>query len=676
MTSSKPCRKKAAFELGKFQVDPQRRSIKGPWGETLVEPKVMAVLLMLAERPGEVITRREFNDSVWVNEYGGDESLTRAISHLRRAFGDNHNPHTCIETIPRTGYRLVKTDAPVEATIERGDRSRLPIFIIVIFLALFIVMIFLAVRPGDETVKPSSNGQVSVVLAVLPFDSQSKVIEDVTLARGLANEILSALSINPSISVIAGNSSFQLQGNYEQNLEVLSQQANISHVIDGLVQRSPGGLQVGVRLIEARTGRVVWSDVVTRVGSEIYTIPTVVATEIQTVLGAIPIEADPRSQPPDPAVYEAYLHAKALFRETFDRNLVKAIRILEDVVSKDPGLSEAWAALAWARLDLAHVNASGTTDPYSEEPLGHLRAARREANTALAIDPGSVDALLVLVIIDLMNLSDNLVESESRILSLLARAPNHPNVNMRMGLFLMSVGRFQEAAIYMKTAFDLNPLSSLTGFYYATALYGSGQTGKARAYLENAGALDLHRRSYPWLIDRLLAGDFLAARDFFTPLEGDNVFYTKGLGMAENIDADSPRAIRLRSLIERLVTAAESADTHLDLDIGSDLVLAADDGLIPHGYTFALLAAAGQNNAAFDLAKERILLGEVWYREAMLLPAFSMGRKDPRVMELLETTGQLDYWLKTGKWPDFCSDQELPYDCEDLARRFHDKQMP
>ena len=331
---------------------------------------------------------------------------------------------------------------------------------IAVLLALMLVLIFLAVRIGDEAAEQSANSPVSVVLAVLPFDSQSGATKDVTLARGLANEILSMLSKNPSISVIAGNSSFQLPGNYEQNLKVLSRQFNISHVIDGLVQRSPGGLQVGVRLIETGTGHVVWSDVVTRANSEIYTIPTLVAIEIQTVLGANPINTDPRSLPPDPAAYEAYLHAKALIRETSDWNLGKAIRILEDVVSKETGLSEAWAS-----LDLAHVEGSGETDPFAEEPLGHLQAARRDANTTLAIDPGSVDALLVLAIVDLMNLTNSLVESESRIWSLLARAPNHPNVNMRMGFFLMSVGRFQEATVYMKTALDLNPLSSLTGFY-------------------------------------------------------------------------------------------------------------------------------------------------------------------------------------------------------------------
>ncbi len=48
----------------------------------------MAVLLMLVERPGEVITRQEFIETIWAEEYGGDESLARAVSHLRKVFAD------------------------------------------------------------------------------------------------------------------------------------------------------------------------------------------------------------------------------------------------------------------------------------------------------------------------------------------------------------------------------------------------------------------------------------------------------------------------------------------------------------------------------------------------------------------------------------------------------------
>ena len=142
--------------------------------------------------------------------------------------------------------------------------------------------------------------------------------------------------------------------------------------------------------------------------------------------------------------------------------------------------------------------------------------------------------------------------------------------------------------------------------------------------------------------------------------------------MRENIDVGSPRAIRLTRLIAQLVASAEQADTSIDQTIGSNMLRAAEDDLIPVPWVFQLLAAAGQDDSAFDLARERISLGEVWYRELLLMPAFGAGRRDPRVMELFEATGQLDYWLQTGKWADFCTDPELPYDCEEAALQFRE----
>jgi hypothetical protein len=37
-------------------------------------------------------------------------------------------------------------------------------------------------------------------------------------------------------------------------------------------------------------------------------------------------------------------------------------------------------------------------------------------------------------------------------------------------------------------------------------------------------------------------------------------------------------------------------------------------------------------------------------------------RRDPRFMPLAAQVGLVDYWEKTGKWPDFCAEPDLPYD--------------
>lgn len=44
-------------------------------------------------------------------------------------------------------------------------------------------------------------------------------------------------------------------------------------------------------------------------------------------------------------------------------------------------------------------------------------------------------------------------------------------------------------------------------------------------------------------------------------------------------------------------------------------------------------------------------------------------RRDPRFMRLAKRLGLLDYWEKTGNWPDFCSEPDMPYNCKTEATK-------
>jgi DNA-binding winged helix-turn-helix (wHTH) protein len=99
------------FRVGDRTVMPQRNRILGPAGESHLEPRVMDVLCAMAANAGEVMSREMLIDEVWQVEFGGDESLTRAISILRKSLGAG-----CIETIAKRGYRLAASvDRPTTA---------------------------------------------------------------------------------------------------------------------------------------------------------------------------------------------------------------------------------------------------------------------------------------------------------------------------------------------------------------------------------------------------------------------------------------------------------------------------------------------------------------------------------------------------------------------------------
>ena len=110
-----------AFRLGDLVVVPSlNRLVRG--GETEdVEPRVMRVLAVLAETPGEVVTRAALFEAVWGETVVGDEALTRAVSELRKALGAEGSG--AVETIRGTGYRLavpIRPLAPEARAAEAG----------------------------------------------------------------------------------------------------------------------------------------------------------------------------------------------------------------------------------------------------------------------------------------------------------------------------------------------------------------------------------------------------------------------------------------------------------------------------------------------------------------------------------------------------------------------------
>ncbi|MCI0697103.1 winged helix-turn-helix domain-containing protein [candidate division KSB1 bacterium] len=99
------------FLIGKdWLVQPRLNRISNAGKTVRLPSKYMHVLVCLAERPGEPISREELMETVWKDTIVVEESLTRAISELRKIFNDNTKHAQYIETIPKIGYRLI---APV-----------------------------------------------------------------------------------------------------------------------------------------------------------------------------------------------------------------------------------------------------------------------------------------------------------------------------------------------------------------------------------------------------------------------------------------------------------------------------------------------------------------------------------------------------------------------------------
>ncbi len=97
----------AHLELGQWRIDLAARELRR--GETLrrVSPKAAAVLGILADADGAVVSREDLLDEAWSGVLVCEEVLTHAIAELRRALDDSPKNPVCIETVHKTGYRLL-----------------------------------------------------------------------------------------------------------------------------------------------------------------------------------------------------------------------------------------------------------------------------------------------------------------------------------------------------------------------------------------------------------------------------------------------------------------------------------------------------------------------------------------------------------------------------------------
>ena len=104
------------FRIAGWLVQPSLNRLTDGDREVQVEPKLMDVLVYLAENAGQVVSKNDITDAVWPDLFITESVITRSIAGLRRAFADDAKNPRFIETISKRGYRLI-------AEVDRGGEA-------------------------------------------------------------------------------------------------------------------------------------------------------------------------------------------------------------------------------------------------------------------------------------------------------------------------------------------------------------------------------------------------------------------------------------------------------------------------------------------------------------------------------------------------------------------------
>jgi DNA-binding winged helix-turn-helix (wHTH) protein len=104
------------LRFGPFYLDIQQQELFKDGSRIRVQGKVCEALMILLERPGEVITREVLRARLWPKEtqINHDANVNTTVNKLRQILGDSPERPVFVETIPRKGYTFIASVQPVD----------------------------------------------------------------------------------------------------------------------------------------------------------------------------------------------------------------------------------------------------------------------------------------------------------------------------------------------------------------------------------------------------------------------------------------------------------------------------------------------------------------------------------------------------------------------------------
>jgi TolB-like protein/DNA-binding winged helix-turn-helix (wHTH) protein/Tfp pilus assembly protein PilF len=463
----------SGFRLDQLTVEPSAGAVTGPGGLSKLDPKVMDVLVMLAQHAGRVVMREDMLSRLWPDAVVTDESLSRCIYELRRQLtiaGKDERYKAMLETVPKRGYRLNAKVLPLVAdvAVPATRRSRWPL---AAAGAVALVAAIAWLGWGIVSEQPHS-------IAVLPFDDLSSDRNQAHLSDGVSEEIIDRLNKSRDLRVIARKSSFSFRDR-ELSIPQIAEQLGVTHVLEGSVRTSGSQLRITARLVEAASDSQLWSRTYERRIGDLFAIQDEIAGEVASALNAA--LAGRTERVPIVEAHNLFLQGQFFYERRGPGDVERSVSYYKQALEVDPAYAKAWAALAGAYSLLAYeelmprraaLEAQGEAarkavdlDPFLA--AGHARLAQyywdtgdrpnsyRIFDRAIELDPND---LLVLTFAAGIAMRNGDVDAAIRRYDqIVAREPRSASYHFNRGIYLQAADRYPEATAELQRAKDLNP---------------------------------------------------------------------------------------------------------------------------------------------------------------------------------------------------------------------------
>jgi TolB-like protein/DNA-binding winged helix-turn-helix (wHTH) protein len=473
------------FNVGDWTIEPAANRMFRAGREVRLEPKVMRVLTYLVERHGEVVSRHDLEANVWTGVIVTDDAVTNTVIKLRKALGDNARNPRYIETIAKTGYRLIASISIAEEGVP-GRVKRMPkarstgrprtIIGLLVFLGAVGVFFYIWQRPAIDRGDPAPPS-----ILVLPFEHLGNDPKQEYLADGITEDIVTNLSRFSDLRVMASNTSFAFKGR-EVVPQDMGTELGVKFVLKGSIRQIGDKLRVNTQLVSTETGFNLWAERYDRKISELFAVQNDVTDNIVSAL-AIRMTHQERNRLAHNATdsliaYDVFQEGQRLLKISTPETNRQAREMYRKAISLDPSYGRAYGALAVTlAFDFRRV--------WTDAPVETLDRALELAKKAVMLDDSVPQTYWALGFVYLTRKEyDNAVKATREALRI---APNYADGYGLLALTQAFLGQPTNAIELNDKAVALNPYFTFEYLItYGLAHYSLGEYDAAIKWLEDA----------------------------------------------------------------------------------------------------------------------------------------------------------------------------------------------
>ncbi|KRR01528.1 adenylate/guanylate cyclase domain-containing protein [Bradyrhizobium valentinum] len=360
---------------------------------------------------------------------------------------------------------------------------------------------------GDPVAQPYLQWAARPTIAVLPFRTVSGTDDETYYGEGITDEIITGLSRNKSLYVIARNSTWRYRDR-DKDLRQIASELDVRYVLDGSVQRQGTRLRINAELIDIVGNISIWAQRYEGSTDDLF--------EFQDrIAGSILSSIEPRVRAVETArlgdrptdsldAYHCVLRAMSLLYTFTLENYREAGELLERAVTLDPSYAQAYAYLGWW-LNF-WIGEGWSKDPDADKARALLVSQR-----AIELDREDPFALAVAGHI-LSFFGRNPEDALDLFEEALALNQNSAFAWGLSALTLAYLGRPDEALERLQNVWRLNPFDPLNFYFWIVAGIAEFVAGR---YSEAIGWLRKSRRANPRFIAclRMLAASLAASGD-------------------------------------------------------------------------------------------------------------------------------------------------------------------